>query len=1632
MLNSTTPRFVCITFNHTRSYLLRNNQLPDLGLTDKPMASRTTLFLSHATIDDAFVRGLQQALGDLEQPVWIDSRELIGGEKLWTRIREAIEQANAYAVVVSPAAHQSSWVGKELRHALKIQAQRGVEHYPVFVLALDGTKLGVLEEFFDEERIYIPVSSQPGGLEEALPEIRKALRLTLPTDIPSIAPTPSKPLEDLVLELSAPSFEEKDGKRRPQARARLIYQPADGRKPEVRTPSSWTFVAPLGPIEANELRWYLEQYAIWPSTVFKPRAQRVEQQLREWGKLLFDAALPIGRVGNVLQAWTHVDGDAQRRFSVYLEGETDADAPQEQRLLAREAATALLALPWELLHDGDRFLFQGAKPVRVRRRLPNTRELDITPAGLPIRVLLVTARPEDEACGYIDHRISAKPLVQAIANLGGMVELSLLDPPTFPNLLTELARARQTGTPYHVVHFDGHGVYSRREGLGGLCFEDPQDQDKLDNRRHQTVFTDKLGPALLDHRIPLVFLEACQTAQAEDGTGSVASELLQAGVASVIAMTHSVLVATAWRFVAAFYGKLAAGSRVGEAMLAAQQRLHDDDFRAHIFGAGELRLQDWFVPVLFQEKDDRQMFTSLPSGQAKAITAERQQNRLGELPKPPATGFIGRSRELLSLQRLLSRQRWALVCGNGGEGKTALAVEFARWRVESQQINRAAFVSVEIDSNPAAVLNALARQLVGKQHTLATQEELEPTILEIERELTERQTLIVLDNLESLMSYPLPVGEGRVRADDGVHILANAVIPAGMPESSHTDVKLPAGSQSELAPVPSPSGGNAVELANEVGRNKPAQAGVSGKLADEIPETVASRPYSGLRQILNSTALPSAGGSEDLLATPTDADEPSALQGANNLLADETLAELAEILKLCVRLNRIGDTLIIFTSRESLPEPYDHPRNRIDLYRLAREDAVELVKKTLQDTYAIADERLEAIENLVDTVQCHARTLALLGEPLQRLGIAKTRTQLAELMADMHRRFPNNREQSLYASVELSLRRLSPKHREQVKVLGVFHGVVNLDVLRLMMDWTPKAVVELGKALSDTGLAIPMPHNHLCLDPVLCSYLSASLDATERQELTNGWQAAMLSFVGFLYQQQSENPELAARLTLWELPNLLDLLEKIAAVGETGAMVELCAYLYKLLQNLGKPKLLQRIAHHSDAASKVLGGSWSHARFQAGHNRIEHALKNGPLREALEAARKLYQQARIHGVEAYEGADYDNAMASYLLGQVLSTAGQAGPALQLFQQSQQQFKQIIQQRTSRGAEQMTSLTLTRQGNCLNDLGRYDEAAAVYQEATHSYEQQGDYDQAAVNKFELGTVRMNQRCFDEALAAYREALDSFTTLGEQDTLAIVWHQIGMVHEQTGQYEPAENAYRESLALKVRLGDKAGQASTLGQFGNLYGIMGRSEDAVALFRLTAGLYREMQDEANEGCTRSNLADALHQLGRYAEARIECRAAIEHIEAYGHAPHPWESWSLLSAIETADGEAHAAAAARSKAVECYLAYRRDGGENTSDTGQLCAYVGSALMSGNLGEAMNALNEVHKQANLPDQALPLLDALEAIAKGSRDPKLADTPRLVYDDAAEILLLLERMPPPPAAKGLLSGLGSLFGRKPK
>jgi tetratricopeptide (TPR) repeat protein len=271
--------------------------------------------------------------------------------------------------------------------------------------------------------------------------------------------------------------------------------------------------------------------------------------------------------------------------------------------------------------------------------------------------------------------------------------------------------------------------------------------------------------------------------------------------------------------------------------------------------------------------------------------------------------------------------------------------------------------------------------------------------------------------------------------------------------------------------------------------------------------------------------------------------------------------------------------------------------------------------------------------------------------------------------------------------------------------------------------------------------------------------------------------------------------------------------------------------------------------------------------------------------------------------------------------------------------------------------------------------------------------------------------MLQHRYKEALDAYEEARERFTRLDEPGSIAVSWHQTGMVYQDAEQPEAAEEAYRKSLALEVQLGNLAGQAGTLVQLGNLYDdLLGRAEEAAAFYRQAADKYVEMGDVANEGVTRSNLGDTLRKLRRLDEARQEIRRAIECKAQFGHAAVPWTSWAILADIETDAGNPAATAEAKRKGIECFLAYRRDGGENHDPDGRICLAVTEHLLTGDPAGAASLLQQVGADPKLPAWLRPFIEALQAIVAGSRDRALADAPELNYTMAAEILFLLDEL----------------------
>ena len=1093
----------------------------------------SAVFISHTTKDDSFVRRLAATLEQHNITAWTDSHELTAGDKLHEQITTAIKSARYFLVVISQAAMASDWVRAEITFALE-QAKIRNDGFKVIPLRKPDVDANALKWMFPEELTHLSLTENNTAFIDLMPALFAALGEQLPNDLALSQTLNAAQIEELVLTLSDPTLTNDDGKIRLRAKAELTFCPSDPNTRDIKS-QQYFFEAPIGEIEANDISWYVEEYFRWPTGVFKTRAQTTESDLPRWGKLLYKAALSGESTFAPLSAWQ--DKTSGRRFSIEVNGATIEGADKELIQTTREAASRLLALPWEIMHDGTGYLNQGINSVHIRRRLPNYQKITPTKATLPIRVLLLSPRPEKtetgEAVCYLDHRSSALPLVQAMEILGeDLVKVDILHPPTFEALKQALKAAKTKNQGYEIVHFDGHGEYDRQVGLGALCFEHPDDKNSLQPRLMQLIHADQLAAELRDCGVPLVYLDACQTAQTEeDPHASVAAKLLEQGVGSVVAMSHSVLVSTAERFVEAFYKALAQGSRVGDAMLAGQAALHDNSYRGKITGAGKLELKDWFVPVLYQEANDPQLFSVQPG----ESTAPFREKPLEDFPAPPEHGFVGRSYALLQLERLLQQTKYAVIQGSGGMGKTAIATELVRWLVRSDRFGRAVFISVVSQNvqDVKGIIDSIGHQLLPKYAVAEYGNDTKAALQPIERALSDTPTLFLFDNMESV----LPDHQG--------------INPAGV-------------------------------------------------------------------------------------------------------------ADVTELLALCKTLLKQPKTSVIFTSREALPAPFNKAKNNIKLGRLSQFEAIKLVESVMAENDYKPPETDDArtdkdVMDLVNSVNCHPRALVLLAKEVAN-GVKATTKNLGQLMAELDKRNPNDRENSLYASVELSLRRLPDDVRVLVNKLAVFHdggSIVNMTKVLGIETEEMSAIVEL---LINAGMAETMQYGYLRLDPALPTYLKLGQSVETLDELRNLWVDTMGQLVSFLYQQQFKNSTMAAQLTLLELPNLIIFLDRLLLQIKTNnslaeSAIAAAISIEQVMSNLGRAQALAKVVDVREQLVTYLP-EWGGTHFKSECLSIERLQQQEQLQLAFKKAQALLTKAKAIGPKAYQGADYNLAMAHVLLSRI--------------------------------------------------------------------------------------------------------------------------------------------------------------------------------------------------------------------------------------------------------------------------------------------------------------------------------------------------------------------------------------------
>lgn len=194
--------------------------------------------------------------------------------------------------------------------------------------------------------------------------------------------------------------------------------------------------------EQEELRWYLEDYLQHAEVIEAVQIEQIEAMLKQRGEELYRQLFT-----------THLD--AQAIWFAIREHLADL------RLEIDAAVVEAAAIPWELLRDPAS---DSALAVRVREFVRVQPRPNIGFVAVPplyegrIRLLYVVCRPDgtdDVALCTLANRV-----LHGLGAAREQFDFVALRPPTFEQLQHTITDAKAAGRPFHIVHFDGHGMYA--------------------------------------------------------------------------------------------------------------------------------------------------------------------------------------------------------------------------------------------------------------------------------------------------------------------------------------------------------------------------------------------------------------------------------------------------------------------------------------------------------------------------------------------------------------------------------------------------------------------------------------------------------------------------------------------------------------------------------------------------------------------------------------------------------------------------------------------------------------------------------------------------------------------------------------------------------------------------------------------------------------------------------------------------------------------------------------------------------------------------------------------------------------------------------------------------------------------
>ncbi|MEM9762502.1 MAG: tetratricopeptide repeat protein [Pseudomonadota bacterium] len=1170
------------------------------------------------------------------------------------------------------------------------------------------------------------------------------------------------------------------------------------------------FVSPISVEDLTDYRWYLERYLVAPFAQYAERGAAIEVKLRDWGEALFGTLFGPGLSGR----------------DAYLQARERCAELVVRSAAAREAAS-FLSLPWELLADPDRPTPLALDLAGISRSCQVTGPLIKVPGGDSLRVLMVIARPS--GLDDVDFQMVARPLHDRLAIVPGKVRLDVARPPTLAALEAQLTAAIDSGAPYHAVHFDGHGAFAEgappaagmfdHDGTGGagfLLFE------TVEGGEHLAPAGD-FAQVMKRAQVPLVVLNACQSAmlgeQATTGA-TVATRLLEEGVRSVVAMSHSVYAVAASEFMAAFYEALFRGESVLAAVTAGRRQLRRKPERPS--PKGDTALQDWAVPVLYARAD-----MTFPGLTAQPVSAagpdfgamlDRMRKGQTEAAAQGAAAlegieaeagiFVGRSAEFYRLELAARHDRAVLIEGPAGTGKTELAKGFARWWRDTGGTDNPGHVFFNSFEPGLAsfgldgVLSAIAREIIPTEHLARIRpEELRPILVDA---LRAHAMLLVWDNFESVYTMadpasPAPPLDAAARAEIA-GFLAEVAAPGGRsvvlitsrnPEDWLGRVRRM--SLGGLLPQDAADYASKVLAPHAIGRTRPAadRQGyealmrwldghpLSMKLI--LPHLEAHSARALLEGLQGQGALPAGFAGEGR----TQGLAASLLWSLDHLDAD-TRAMLPALSLFEGVVD--ADVLMIMSEQEDTP------------VRFARIDRAR---------WSAALDQAEELG-----------LLAALGSGVYRLHPALPAMLAAEWRAAAGDDYGAEREAAATALItaHATFGRWLDRQIEGGEA-ELAHGLLALQ--RRTFGWMAKAAFAAGQ----------YNHAHNMLQP-----LFAHLNARGEVRETTAWIDHCLDALETAGGEAPDFESAAGALWLFVKCWSANLATDAHDLNRAEAIYDgICQTLKAAPKSEARDRHLAIIYHQFGIVAQHRGALDAAEDWYKKSLAIEEALGNRP------GMASSYHELGI--VAQHRGA--------------LDAAGDW-------------YKKSLAIEEALGNRPGMASSYHQLGIVAQLRGALDAAEDWYKKSLAIKEALGNRPGMASSYHQLGMVAQHRGALDAAEDWYKKSLAIQEALGNRPGMASSYHQLGIVAQLRGALDAAEDWYKKSLAIEEALGNRPGMASSYQQLGLLAEARGYPPEALKWTIRCLKLFEEFGQPAT-GPAPQHLVRLTHAHGEamFAEA-------------------------------------------------------------------------------------------------------------------------------------------------------------------